>query len=123
MWNSICADARIGISKSLFGLRSTAVYNPTNSVIDARTIELSPADGEQVRRILSSSRENLAQAIGNFRPKPVVNGNYMVEVCTSRDGAFLAILLQQFTRMSYEPVTDVLIFENDEARTIAKLFS
>ena len=123
MWNSICADARIGISKSLFGLRSTAVYNPTNSVIDARTIELSPADGEQVRRILSSSRENLAQAIGNFRPKPVVNGNYMVEVCTSRDGAFLAILLQQFTRMSYEPVTDVLIFENDEARAIAKLFS
>ena len=123
MWNSICADARIGISKSLFGLRSTAVYNPTNSVIDARTVERSPADGEQVRRILSSSRENLAQAIGNFRPKPVVNGNYMVEVCTSRDRAFLAILLQQFTRMSYEPVTDVLIFENDEARTIAKLFS
>ena len=123
MWNSICADARIGISKSLFGLRSTAVYNPTNSVIDARTVERSPADGEQVRRILSSSRENLAQANGNFRPKPVVNGNYMVEVCTSRDRAFLAILLQQFTRMSYEPVTDVLIFENDEARTIAKLFS
>ncbi len=37
MWNSICADARISISKSLFGLRTTAVYNPTNSVIDAQT--------------------------------------------------------------------------------------
>ena len=124
MWNTICADARIGISKSLFGLRSTAVYNPTNSVIDARTVELSPADGEQVRHILSSSNaQDLAQAIGDFRPKPVVNGNYMAEVCASRDGAFLAILLQQFTRMSYEPVTDVLIFENDEARAIAKLFS
>ena len=124
MWNSICVDARIGISKSLFGLRSTAVYNPTNSVIDARTIELSPADGEHLRRILSSSNaQDLAQAIGDFRPKPVVNGNYMVEVCASRDGAFLAVLLQQFTRMSYEPVTDVLIFENDEARAIAKLFS
>ncbi len=123
MWNSICADARIGVSKYLFGLRSTAVYNPTNSVIDARTIELSPADGEYLRRILSSSREDLVHAIGDFRPKPVVNGNYIVEVCASRDGAFLAIQLQQFTRMSYEPVTDVLIFENDEAHAIAKLFS
>ena len=122
MWNSICTDARISISKSMFGLRTTAVYTPTNSVIDARTIELSPADGEHVRHILSSPRENLAQVIGDFRPKPVANGNYMAEVCASRDGVFLAVLLHQFTRMSYEPVTDVLVFEGDEAQVVAKLF-
>ena len=122
MWNSICADARISFSKSLFGLRTTAVYNPTNSVIDAQTIEMSPADGEQLNRILSTNRERLAQTIGNFRPKPVANGNYMAELCTSRDRAFLAILLHQFTRMSYEPVTDVLIFEGDEARAVGQMF-
>lgn len=122
MWNTICADARISVSKSLFGLRTTAVYTPTNSVIEANTFEYSPADGEHLRRILSSSREDLVHAIGDFRPKPVVSGNYMAEVCASRDGAFVAVLLQQFTRMSYEPVTDVLIFEGDEARAIAKLF-
>jgi hypothetical protein len=48
MWNNICADARVSVSKSLFGLRTTAVYNPTNSVIDVQTIELSPSDGEHV---------------------------------------------------------------------------
>ena len=122
MWNSICADARISVSKSLFGLRTTAVYNPTNSVVDAQTIEMSPADGEQLNRILSTNREKLVQVIGNFRPKPIVNGNYMAEVCTSRDKAFLAILLHQFTRMSYEPVTDVLIFEGDEARAVGQMF-
>ena len=122
MWNSICADARISVSKSLFGLRTTAVYNPTNSVIDAQTIEMSPADGEQLNRILSTNREKLVQAIGNFRPKPIVNGNYMAEVCTSRDKAFLAILLHQFTHMIYEPVTDVLIFEGDEARAVGQMF-
>ena len=122
MWNSICADSRISVSKSLFALRTTAVYIPTNSVIDARTIELSPADGEHVRHILSSPREDLAQLVGDFRPKPVTNGNYMVEVASSRDKAFLAVQLQQFVRMSYEPVTDVLIFEGDEARIITKLF-
>ena len=122
MWNSICADARISVSKSLFGLRTAVIYTPTNSVIDARTVELSPADGEHVRRILSSPREDLAQVIGDFCPKPVANGNYMAEVCTSRDGAFAAILLHQFTRMSYEPVTEVVVFEGEDARTITKLF-
>lgn len=52
MWNTICSDARISVSKSLFGLRTTAVYNPTNSVLYARKIELSPADGEHLKRIL-----------------------------------------------------------------------
>lgn len=122
MWNSICADARISVSKSLFGLRTTVVYNPTNSVIDAQTVEMSPADGEQLKRILTTEREKLAQAIGNFRPKPVANGNYMAEVCISRDKAFVAILLHQFARMSYEPVTDVLIFEGDEARAVGQMF-
>ena len=122
MWNSICTDARIGVSKSLFGLRTTAVYKPTNSVIDVRTIELSPNDGERVKHILGTPREDMAQAIGDFRPKPVANGNYMVEVVSSRDGAFLAVMLLQFVRMSYEPVTEVLVFEGDDARNVAKLF-
>jgi hypothetical protein len=122
MWNTICTDARISVSKSLFGLRRAAVYNPTNSVIDVRTIKLSPSDGEHIKHILSTPREDLAQAIGDFRPKPVANGNYMAEVISSRDGAFLAVMLQQFVRMSYEPVTDVLVFEGDDARNIAKLF-
>ena len=121
MWDSICADARIGISKSLFGLRTTAVYNPTGSIIDAQTVELSPADGEQLRRILQSKDDSLAHALAGFRPKPVANGNYMAEVCASRDGAFAAVLLHQFSRMSYEPVTDVLIFEGNDARAIKAL--
>ena len=122
MWNTICADARIGVSKSLFGLRTTAVYKPTNSVIDVRTIELSPSDGEHLKRILSTPSEDLEKVIGVFRPKSVANGNYMVEVIASRDGAFLAVMLLQFIRMSYEPVTDVFVFEGDDARNVAKLF-
>ena len=122
MWNTICADACISVSKSLFGLRTTAVYKPSNSIIDARIIELSAVDGERVKHILCSSRDEFAKVIGNFRPKPQANGNYMVEVCASRDGAFIAVLLQQFVRLSYEPVTDVLVFEGDEARIVRQMF-
>ena len=122
MWNSICADARISISKSLFGLSTTATFSPTNSVIDANTFEYSPADGERLKRLLETPREKLSAAIGDFRPKATVNGNYMAEVCASRDGAFLAVQLHQFTRMSYEPVTNVLLFEGDDARMMKQLF-
>ena len=122
MWKDICADARISISKSLFGLKVTAVYVPTHSIIDARTIEYTPQDGERLHRILSAPREDLAEAIDGFRPKEVPNGNYMLEVACSRDGQFVTLLLHQFTRMSYEPVTDTLFFEGDDARIITQLF-
>ena len=45
-----------------------------------------------------------------------------VEVASSRDGAFLAVMLLQFIHMSYEPVTEVFVFEGDDARNVAKLF-
>ncbi len=122
MWNDICADARISISKSMLGLKTTATYVPTQSVIDARTIEYTPQDGARIRRILESSVNELAKAIGDFRPKEVPNGNYMLEVARSHDGQFVALLLQQFTRMSYEPVTKTLFFEGEAAKVISQLF-
>ena len=122
MWNDICTDARISISKSMLGLKTTATYVPTQSVIDARTIEYTPQDGDQIRRILESPVNELAKAIGDFRPKDIPNGNYMLEVARSRDGQFVALLLQQFTRMSYEPVTKTLFFEGESAKVISQLF-
>ncbi|MBQ8049970.1 MAG: hypothetical protein IJ197_00150 [Bacteroidaceae bacterium] len=122
MWESICTDARIGISKSLFGLRTTATYRPTNSVIDANALEYSPEDGQRIRRILELPREKRAAAIGDFHPRTADYGNYMAEVCASRDRAFLAVRLFQFQSLNYEAVTDVLIFEGEEANALARLF-
>ena len=122
MWNDICADARISISKSVLGLKTTATYVPTQSVLDARTVEYTPQDGDHIRRILEAPVDELAKAIGDFRPKEVPNGNYMLEVAHSRDGQFVALLLQQYTRMSYEPVTKTLFYEGDAAKIISKLF-
>lgn len=122
MWDNICSDARISINKSMFGLRTTAVYNPTGSVVDARVLEYSQADGEQLLRILCSPREDIAKSIGTFSPKPTLNGNYLAEVCTSRDGNFLAARLYQFSQLNYSFVTQALIFEDDEAQAVGKLF-
>ena len=122
MWKDICADARISISKSMLGLKTTAVYAPTQSVIDACTFQYIPQDGDRICRILSTPREDLAEAIKGFRPKEVPNGNYMLEVARSRDGQFVALLLQQFKQMSYEPVTGTIFFVGVDAKIISQLF-
>ncbi|MBR6121237.1 MAG: hypothetical protein IKQ05_02455 [Prevotella sp.] len=122
MWNDICADARISISKSMLGLKTTATYIPTQSVIDAHTVEYTPQDGDRIKRILESPVDELAKAIGDFRPQKVPNGNYLLEIARSRDGQFIVLLLQQFTLMNYEPVTKTLFFEGDEAKVISQLF-
>lgn len=121
MWDHICADTRISVSKSMLGLSTTATYVPTHSIIDAKTIEYSPATGERLKTILGTPAEGLARAIEGFRPEPTVNGNYMLEACASRDGAFVALMLLQFQQMSYEPVTGVLVYEGDAARIAGQL--
>ena len=122
MWNDICADARISISKSFFGLKTTATYVPTQSVIDVRTIGYTPQDGDRIKGILETPIDEQEKVIGDFRPKEVPNGNYLLEICRSRDGQFVALLLQQFTRMSYEPVTKTFFFEGNAAKVINQLF-
>ena len=122
MWHTICNDARISIQKSLFGLSTTATYNKTSSQLAASVFEYSHDDGEKLKTILESPREKLESTFGGFRPQKTVNGNFMVEVCASQDGEFVAVLMSQFVRMSYEPVTDVLIFEGKEAQAVKQLF-
>ena len=122
MWDSICTDDRISIIKSMFGLRSTAIYRPTNSVIEAETFEYSPEDGKRIKSILEMPRERMAESIQGFHPTTVDYGNYLTEVGLSRDGAFLAVQLFQFVKLNYEPATEVIIFEGKEAATISKLF-
>lgn len=122
LWHTICTDARIFISKSLFGLITIATYTKTNSQLAAFNYEYSHDDGEKLKMILESPREHLYSKIGDFHPKKTVNGNYMIEVCASRDGEFVALLIKQFIYMSYEPVSDVLIFEGNEAQVVNRLF-
>lgn len=122
MWENICNDSRITVSKSFFGLRTKAFYRPTGSELKAGAMGFSASDGMRLKQILLSLNEGQRCSLDGFQPKPVPNGNFLVEVCYSDDDSFLAIQLFQFSRLSYEPVTDVLIFEEDDARFVGPLF-
>lgn len=122
MWNSICDNSRISVKSSMFGLKTTAIYLPTHSTIKAETLEYSPETGDKLKRIIESPKDQLDKAIGLFRPQTTVNGNYMLEKLSSQDGQFVALQLLQFHQLSYEPVTEVLIFEGKDAEVVNKLF-
>ncbi|MBO5632695.1 MAG: hypothetical protein J5965_26885 [Aeriscardovia sp.] len=121
MWKTICNDTRFSVSKSFFGLKTTIVYLPTNSVIDGRTVDYLPSDGERVRKILTSPKETLAEAIGDFRPEYAANGNYVAEVCESRDDAFIAVQLFQYSQLRYDAVTEPVIFTGDETQLLKQI--
>ncbi len=123
MWNTICNDLRINISKSFLGMKTNAVYPKTGSKIKAMTLEYSPSDGEHLKSILNMPIEQLSKSIGDYRPKPIVNGNYMMEICMSEDYEFIVLQLLQFNRLNYEPVSEPHFFEGNDAKIIGKMFA
>ena len=122
MWKTICDNHRISVKSSLFGLKTTAIYLPTQSTIKAETLEYNPETGDKLKHIIESPKDQLDKAIGLFRPQPTVNGNYLLEKLSSEDGQFTALQLLQFRQLSYEPATEIVIFEGKEAEIVNKLF-
>ena len=122
MWDDIRNDSRVSVRKTMLGLKTTAIYQKTQSIIEAKTIEYTPQDGDRLRSILEAPVEKMEETIGDFHPSQVPNGNYLTELCSSQDGEFVALMLFQFQRMSYEPVTPVIIFEGKEAQVVRKIF-
>lgn len=122
MWNDICADSRVYISKSWFGLKTVAKCASTGSVIEPKKVQLDQQDGERLQRILRTSSESLILAVEDFHLKESYNGRYMLECCVSKDETYVAMLLFQFKNFDYEPVSDVVVYEGENAKIISRIF-
>ncbi|MBO4443602.1 MAG: hypothetical protein J5814_02385 [Bacteroidaceae bacterium] len=122
MWKTICTNNRIGVSKSMLGLRKKVTYLPTESPIEARVMGYSPETGARLKYIFEAPAAERGKAAAGFHPQQVDNGNYLLELCTSRDGSFVAVLLLRYMLMNYEPITDVLVFEKADAKIIWQMF-
>lgn len=122
MWNDICADTRVCISKSWFGLKTVVKCATTGSVIEPKKVQLNQQDGDRLQRILRASSENLTQAVEDFHLKESYNGHYLLEARVSKDKTYVAMQLLQFKNFDYEAVTTVFIYEGDEAKVISRIF-
>lgn len=124
MWSNICSDNRINVCKSFFGMMTTVKYAPTGSVIEAKRLKLSIPDGQRLHRILQATRDNLAKVAENFHINSIPNGNYMLEACVSQDASFAVMHLLQYKESDYEykPISEVVLYEGEEAKIINQIF-
>ncbi len=114
MADAVCADARVRLEKRFLGLSVRAVYAPTGSPLRCKTLELTAEDGKRMHSILTLSREQMLAALADMKLGSVFNA-------ASEDGRFAALQLFHYLQLGYEPVTDVLFLEGDEARCAAGL--
>jgi len=112
----------ISVSKSFFGLKTSVVYNPTNSPVKGYTEQYSSEDGELIRKVLTCQPDQLAKQIEAAQGvKGASLGTMLLNACVSDDHQFVAMQLFRYSDNRYNAVTDVEVFEGEKAKLVAKL--
>ena len=118
---AIVADNRISVSKGFLGFSTKVVYNPTGSIVKAYKKQYGVADGEKIQKLL-------ALPVSQIKDKELKHfaaidlGNYLLEELVDADRQFAALRLYRYEQLHYAPVTDLLVYEGEEAAIIASLF-
>lgn len=119
MSKDLAKDNRISTTKSFFGLCSKTRYGATGSLITGSRREYTAEAGSKIERALKASADKQAAQLAAICKLPTTTlGNYLLEECHSADNEFAALQLYQYSQMRYQPVSDVCIFEGDDAKTV-----
>lgn len=123
MANEAMMDDRVTVKRSFFGLRKTAVYQPTSSPMKAYSLEFPQEQGYALSRILETPDEDLPAVVaetGKLVERSL--GNVRLEALVSADKQFAALQLFRFSDLTFHPDSRVRYFEGAAAEAIAELF-
>ncbi|MBR1687825.1 MAG: hypothetical protein IJ710_04725 [Prevotella sp.] len=121
---AIAANENIEMKKTLFGLKQTAVYKPTQSTVAADIYEYAPADGERMERLLRLPLDQLTDELRrNGRPMPTPVGHVRLEWVRSQDGCFVGLQLFRFVDFKYNAISAPLFYEGEDAQIVAGLLA
>lgn len=113
----------ITCKSSFFGLFHHLVYAPTDSRLEYKNRLYAPVVREQLKELFALTDEVFAKRLAKTnRYEQAVNGNMLVECYCSKDRAFVALCLKQFTQIDYVQVSEVHILQGDAAQQAAKVF-
>ena len=119
MAEQLLANPHISIRKSFFGLATAYIYNPTGSKIKVVQKNYNPGDGDSIKHMLSLGVESLKKGLkGKGLPQPIGIGNMQLNICYTEDHQFLAIQMEQFMDYLYQPTTDLVVAEGEDAQQI-----
>ncbi len=119
----LSANPNIEIKKSFLGLSTSVVYKPTGSRMDIIRNDYSLDDGEKIKRLFSSKREQLATIANQLTDiKPAPMGPVRVEACISQDHQFAALQLFTYADFQYTAWSEVQYYEGVEAEVVSMVF-
>lgn len=98
----------------LLNKRTQLIYVPTGSAMLSGSFYL---DSQQLERLKADLTEHPETDLSDI--KFVKSGNTRLDYVVSRDGNFMAAQLFQYVPYNFEPVTDVVYYEEKEAQNFA----
>ena len=122
MAQTIFANENISVEKTFFGLKTKLTYKPTGGAVKAEEYDFTPDMGERMLKIIKTPANKLATAIhdaGKIATTPI--GHFHLEACMSEDGLWAAMQMFRFTDFKYQPETEVIYFDGENAQKIIGL--
>lgn len=122
MAQAIFANENVSVEKTFFGLKTKLTYKPTGCAIKAEEYDFTPDMGERMLKIIKTPANKLAAAIheaGKIATTPI--GHFHLETCVSEDGQWAAMQMFRFTDFKFQPETEVIYFDGENAKQIIGL--
>ena len=122
MAETVCNDMRIKITKSFFGLCTTATYKPTGTRIRGYQNEYSLDVTWAIKSIIGATPGKLSEETAKtsaITPSP--NGPIRLDICMTDDQSFAAIQMLRFEDFDYQPTSEVRTFEGEDVKALAKI--
>ena len=90
----------------------------------AQVYDFSQDNGERLAKLLTGPMMVLEKEVARgVRMRSIPIGNIRAEICSSKDGQFLAIQLFRFVDFQYQPLTQFMTFTGDDVDTIEKIIA
>ncbi|MBR1732461.1 MAG: hypothetical protein IJ729_01780 [Alloprevotella sp.] len=121
---AVSAHRNVSVKSSLFGLLTTAVYEPTRSKLSAAQYYYTTDGGARLEALLRSPEEGMGKALNacaGLERRAVCN--VRLDVCRSADAQFLALQLFRYEDYLYHPVCAPRIFEGSDAEHIISVLT
>ena len=122
MGAEVMALDQVEVKKGFLGMGTKLIYKPTQSVIRIKENEYSAENGRRLQDILATNPENMEEAIDKLSVTSTGIGNMKLEACISDDHQFVAAQLLGFKDFTYQPVTEMQVYEGKAAEAFSRLF-
>lgn len=122
MANEVAKNPQVSLEKSVFGLHTSAKYQPTHSKIDSFSNFYDTTGRDLFERILES--KDVEDAVKNTEEiECVEDGKYRLDICMSRDHQFVAMQLNEITDNAEKHLSPIRYYEGEDAEKIENLFA